>query len=365
MNSKKIILCMIVKNESKIIHRVINSILPIIDALSICDTGSSDNTTEIINDYIEIYGGELYNHKWVNFGHNRSLAFNSCIETATKLDFNLENTYALLLDADMELDIDINFIKDNLEDICYTLKQTGSTLSYYNKRLIRLDKYWQCIGVTHEYWNEKDNNSNSIKCDLLHINDHGDGGSKYDKFERDISLLIQGLIDEPLNSRYMFYLAQSYRDIGEKEKSIEMYKKHIETNPWNEEKWYSMMQIGIITDIKEDKLYWLTAAYEFRPNRSESLYYLANYCRLNKLYNQCIMFAITASKIPYPDKDILFIEDDIYKYKCLFEISIACFYSTYYKFEGHEACKKILEMKDLLNDNIINQTKKNIKFYES
>jgi glycosyltransferase involved in cell wall biosynthesis len=44
----KIILCMIVKNESKIIERIIKSVLQIVDEISICDTGSTDNTVEII-----------------------------------------------------------------------------------------------------------------------------------------------------------------------------------------------------------------------------------------------------------------------------------------------------------------------------
>ena len=39
---------MIVKNESKIIERCLNSARPIIDSVSICDTGSTDETPEII-----------------------------------------------------------------------------------------------------------------------------------------------------------------------------------------------------------------------------------------------------------------------------------------------------------------------------
>jgi glycosyltransferase involved in cell wall biosynthesis len=35
---------MIVKNESKIITRMLDTVLPIIDAYCICDTGSTDNT---------------------------------------------------------------------------------------------------------------------------------------------------------------------------------------------------------------------------------------------------------------------------------------------------------------------------------
>lgn len=42
---------MIVKNESKIITRLFDSVLDIIDCYCICDTGSTDNTINIIKEY--------------------------------------------------------------------------------------------------------------------------------------------------------------------------------------------------------------------------------------------------------------------------------------------------------------------------
>ena len=59
-----------------------------------------------------------------------------------------------------------------------------------------------------------------------YIVDIGDGGSKADKFERDIKLLTQGIKDEPDNSRYYFYLANSYHDSGKNDEAIEFYKIH-------------------------------------------------------------------------------------------------------------------------------------------
>ena len=52
-NQKQPTLClnMIVKNESKIIRRLFDSVLPIIDCYCICDTGSTDDTVQIITEY--------------------------------------------------------------------------------------------------------------------------------------------------------------------------------------------------------------------------------------------------------------------------------------------------------------------------
>ncbi len=45
---KTICLTMIVKNEIKVLKRCFDSVLPIIDTFSICDTGSTDGTPEFI-----------------------------------------------------------------------------------------------------------------------------------------------------------------------------------------------------------------------------------------------------------------------------------------------------------------------------
>ena len=50
-NTIKLCLNMIVKNESKIITRLLESVLSIIDCYCICDTGSTDNTIELINNF--------------------------------------------------------------------------------------------------------------------------------------------------------------------------------------------------------------------------------------------------------------------------------------------------------------------------
>ena len=98
-------------------------------------------------------------------------------------------------------------------DIFHIL-QGSDNFQYYNCRIIRNEQSNKYVGVTHEYI---DHPNHYKKCNIgknqLFIRDHGDGGSKNDKFERDIRLLTQGIIDEPHNSiRYHFYLANSYHD---------------------------------------------------------------------------------------------------------------------------------------------------------
>ena len=75
---KTISLCMIVKNESHIIERCLNSVKPLIDYVLIIDTGSTDNTIEVIKNWLIINNipGDVLVEPWINFAHNRSFALN-------------------------------------------------------------------------------------------------------------------------------------------------------------------------------------------------------------------------------------------------------------------------------------------------
>jgi len=70
-----IFLNMIVKNESKIIERCMDNV-SWIDGLVISDTGSTDDTREIIEAWRvrNKKMGAVVQNEWKNFGHNRTVA---------------------------------------------------------------------------------------------------------------------------------------------------------------------------------------------------------------------------------------------------------------------------------------------------
>ena len=100
-------LSMIVKNEAPNIERCLESVAPYIDYYIICDTGSTDNTKEIIKNFFDKKGipGEILDHEWKHFGHNRSLALEACLE---------KTKWALMIDADDT--IAGNFPVDKLDE---------------------------------------------------------------------------------------------------------------------------------------------------------------------------------------------------------------------------------------------------------
>lgn len=361
----KLGLFMIVKNESKIIKRCLESIREYIDFIVISDTGSTDKTVEYINDFLTLnkIPGKVYIDEWKNFGHNRTKSFINTQEWLKENNYNLQNTYLLTIDADMIIKVN-PFEKDILkEKTSWNIRQINPIMTYYNKRIFCSNMKFKCIGVTHEYWgcDEKDTDD---KMDDIYIQDIGDGGSKSDKFDRDIRLLTQGLIDEPENERYFFYLAQSYSDLGNKEEAINYYKKRINKGGWVEEVFISHLRLGdIYMDLKnyEKALFWWGLAYDYLPSRSETLFRIINYNRLKGKNNLALLYLNTALKIDYPKDQVLFIEHPVYEYKLIEELSISGFY-TKYKLIGFIACDYLI-MKRNIPEIVKKQCYNNLFFY--
>lgn len=345
---------MIVKNESRIIERLLNSTKGIIDCLSICDTGSTDNTVEIIKAYMKAHNipGKVYQHEWKNFGYNRSLSAAMALETIKELGFSPDSTYFLLLDADMILQVSPKFDKGALTVDAYTLLQKNNLLSYWNIRLIRASLPWECLGPTHEYWTCK-SKAEYDRLELLSIDDREDGGCKSDKIKRDIALLTQALKDEPDNLRYQFYLANSYKDDKNYPLALEYYEKRISVGGWDEEIFESLLQIALTQEIlgfePEKIIDSYKRAFKNRPFRLEPLFQLACFYRCHHQYNLAYEIAKLGEHFPYPHFDSLFIRRFIYEWGIKLELCFAAFHTNRFE-ECQKLSKELLENPDVPNN---------------
>jgi TPR repeat protein len=337
MAGNKICLNMIVKNESKIIERCIKSVYHLIDTWCIIDTGSTDGTQEIIKNLLKDKPGELIERPWVNFGHNR----NEAIRLGEKW-----GDWLLLIDADMVL-MDEGFDKAQLNPALdgYTMVQDNHGTRYDNFRLINTKRNWQCIGVTHEYYSPVDGIKAQKKIPEIWFLDISDGGSKSDKFERDIRLLTQGLIDEPVNHRYMFYLAQSYRDIQDFEKAIHWYTKCAETSTWDEEAWFSAYMVGWCMSHTDRNIQEVSVAlfkaWMTRPWRIEPVFHLALQFKKLQLWENAYQLLKVAASADYPSRDQLFIAAELYEGASVDEFSVAAYYCGKYE-ESHKAASQLV-----------------------
>ena len=327
---KTLCLNMIVKNEKKIIKRCLDSVYKYLDYWVICDTGSTDGTQEFIINYFKKKGikGELYEVKWVNFGYNRQ---ESIQKAYNKTD------YIILLDADFQLNvIDKNF-KNKLSENSYLIKY-DSTVEYYNLKLVSGKYLWKYKGVTHEYIYSDEINERGNILDGVTIIEKYDGSNRTidKKFKRDIKLLEQGIKDEPDNSRYYFYLANSYYDIGDYQNAIKYYKIRSIQNGYKEEVYlakykYALSKMKLNIDM-EIIIKYFYEAFNILPTRLESLYKIIKYFRKNENFKEGYKYGLLGLNNLYKyNNHYLFVDKYIENIAFPDELSICAYYSNNYK----------------------------------
>jgi glycosyltransferase involved in cell wall biosynthesis len=346
---------MIVKNEARIIERCLSSVKDVIDTWCIIDTGSTDGTQSLIKEVLKDIPGKLIERPWVNFGHNRTEAYQYASEMGS---------WILLIDADQVLSnkgFSINDLNDSVD--YYNLEQTSQNLTYQNKRLLNTKKDWKCIGVTHEYWDVKD--SHGKKLESLAITDLGDGGSKADKFERDLKLLREGLMEEPQNTRYKFYLAQTHKDLGHFKKAYNWYDVCLNESKWDEEIWYCEYMKAYCLVMSNTPIAEIEAqvmkAWLLRPWRSEPIYMLSKLFKQKNWIKNYYLLKLCKS-VNFPKNDVLFIEHHLYGDLITDELSVAAYWANN-KQESLTLMEKLLQTK--YGQNVKNRILQNIELVKA
>lgn len=352
---KTICLSMIVKNESAVITRCLATVKPIIDHWVIVDTGSTDGTQEIIKEYMKDIPGELYEHPWVDFAHNRNQALEY---TAGKAD------YALFIDADEMLEYAPDFKLPELDKDSYLMTLLRGNIQYGLTSLVRTDMGWKWVGVLHEYLSCPERKTvGQINGVFKTTKSDGDRSKDPQKYLKDIRVLQAALEKEPTNDRYMFYLAQSFHDYGDYENSIETYQKRVAMGGWDQEVFYSLWQIARMQEYLDKDTETVASAYKkaylYRPIRAEPLNDLAKYYMLHKDFEKAYEVSSIARTIPRPS-DILFVEKTAYDFDIELEYSVAAYWVGHY--EESQKVNLDLLAKSNLPDEIRKLVENNLAF---
>lgn len=368
----KIALSMIVKDETHVIERCLESMSQYIDYWIICDTGSTDGTQDLIKSFFEKKGipGELHEIPWEGFGKSRSRALSLC---DNKCD------YMWMIDADDFVVDDFKF-PEVMDASAYSLKIQRGDFTWWRNQIFKSGMGWGYVGVLHEYASCSTMKPEEMKQERLegkyHIEARTEGNrnvgiSPVEKYTKDAELLLDALTNEdsenyePKNDRYMFYLAQSYFDSQQFEKAEQSYIKRCEAGGWEEEIYYSMFRLAIISTILErpwqEQSERYLNAWAYRPIRAEPLHQLARLHRDRDEPRQAYLYAKHAATLPIPAHDILFISHDVYNWMCIDEIGAAAFYVQDFD-AGAIACKYLLDKK-LVHDGDKERIEKNLETY--
>jgi len=210
MTKEILSICMIIKNEDKILDKCLQSLIPYGYEIFIADTGSTDRSKEIALNYTN----NVMDYRW---NHDFAAARNFVIGRAT-------SEYVLLIDSD---EIVTSFDKNELESLIsknpkaigrllrindYTRGQEQFSARERVSRLFSKQEY-QYEGIIHEQVVHKRGLQNifyDIPIEMHHKGYDGDVSIRSKKAERNIILLKQELKAKGDDPYVLYQLGKSY-----------------------------------------------------------------------------------------------------------------------------------------------------------
>lgn len=318
----RICLNMIVKNEAAVIQRCLTSVRPYIDTWAIVDTGSTDGTQEIVRNFLRDLPGGLAERPWVDFATNR----NDALALAQGL-----GDYVIFIDADDRFEATPDFRMPSLQAPCYLIETVFSGVSSWVETLARLDVNWKWQGVLHEVLTSS-RPTEREKLMGLRLIKHTDGARNRDgvraKYARDAQVLERALRDDPENSRYQFYLAQSLREAGQYAQALAAYRRRAEMGDSPQEIYYSKLMTAVLAEQVGESDAAVVAAYQdayrYRPQRAETMTRLAHYLLRKGRFEQSRDCATIACNTPLSG-DTLLVDLDCYIWRPHDDLAMALF----------------------------------------
>ena len=363
---KKATICLsiIVKNEANVIERMLNTVYPILDHYIVVDTGSTDGTQDIVRKFFEEKGipGEVIDHKWVNFEDARNTALQACKD---KADFGF------WIDADEQLLIDPKFdvdtFKRNLSQFNgANIRVTYGGQKYYRMQFFNNENSWRWYGPVHEVLVNDDGAFNVGEAEGIGVLVLPDGNSwtsetQQQKYEAHAKILEDYVNNDPKKDpRWVFYLAQSYRDANtpeNQEKSLHWYQKRTEmVNGFWEEIYFSHLMCASLKSQLGHPLHEVLETYvragKTNPYRAEHLKPIILHYTAEKEFDAAYVYSSHAmkfaGKLPMPHS-ALFIDDQLYIWQIYDMHIIAAWYSG----RREEAIETYNKLEKIVNQGLI------------
>jgi glycosyltransferase involved in cell wall biosynthesis len=287
-----ICLNMIVKNESRNLDRLFESLQGWIDFYVIADTGSTDDTVQRIAALGRQWDipGLVVSHPWVDFAHNR----NGAMEAAARArqEGLHQCDWLLIIDADEELVVmDPGWKEKLVPGISYSTykKMDGLAFKHYFLPYTGSNTGWQWKGSIHNYMEAVGGTAPRVHLNTVYILTHEFEGAKShgfrdagQKYRRDIILMQQELAgQEPAleNIHRFFQLAYLYQVIKDTDASVRLFGQvsALAAAPLHMRYMADIIAARQLfnTGDKQSALQYFGHAYTLSPARMEYFYYRA------------------------------------------------------------------------------------------
>ncbi len=217
-------LCIMVKNGGPQFEQMLIDNLHVIDKWTILDTGSTDETIDIIKRVlVGKKNGQLYQEPFINFRDSRNrlldLAGKDC-----KYTLMLDDTYVIKNDLRKFL----NEVRSDQYSNSFTLFIHSDDTKYGSNRIVKTDSNLRYIHKIHEVITDKNNINIVIPEHVAYIKD-----KRFDYMEKrtmerkqlDLKLLYEEMEEDPNDPRTYYYLAQTYNLLQDYENAFNFFMK--------------------------------------------------------------------------------------------------------------------------------------------
>lgn len=338
-----VVACLMVRNESRVIRRCLDSLRGKVRDIVAVDTGSTDDTLKIVSSFAFDFRINTYQRPWVNFGYNRTEA----LKTAS-----LYGDYVLMVDADMTLEGEFPLMMGH---DAYRLVLRQGSLAVANTFLVKSGLPWRYVGATHEYLTcGRDFTTGHLTSPVLI--EHADSSRRLSgrKLPEDAELLEAELKKNPNDPRTVFYLARTYDDLYATQannqndfaalkwrgNAIASYRRRSEMQGYIDEIFYSEYRMGCLELSSSLAHLLLLHAWQICPHRWEPVQEACKQLNQQQLYQAS--YALSKQLLSRPaDPTGLFVSQDVYDYLLLFEHSISAYWVGEYQ-ESLEANERLL-----------------------
>lgn len=332
-------LVMIVKDEEAVIERALRSAKPWITRWVIVDTGSTDRTKEIIREVMADVSGLLLDRPWVNFEVNRTEALEAC---RGQMD------WAIMLDADDNLAGAVptpalwQALNEKVDGVALQIRH--GDIQHQRVQIFRVMADWCYRGVLHETAYCRGRPADQVRIGVLPPTTYmvtrceGVRSRDPEKYFKDALLLESEWARHPDNMRTLYYLAQSWRDAGNKKKAAQYYREYVDTSGgWPYERYMSYVNLIDLVESQEEKLALAWAAIEIAPSRLEAQYSVLRARRLAGLPATQQVYALAATTANRAiTEDIVYVNPSVYAWGFDDEFAVVAFATGHYR-EAYEA----------------------------
>ena len=326
---KTLAACLVIKNESKVIDYCLSQVRPFVNQIIVVDTGSTDNTIELVQNWAERFGFEDY-ISIISVGgkfHDADGDFHFG-DAKTFAMHQASTDYVLWMDANDVLVDPVaarnefdRLVNDGNEYYITMPTSLSPRFSYNRKRIVPRENAY-VHGRVHEYI--------AVDPKLLHghIQSQFNNQRNSPNLERNIKLLTKDWNEEK-TPRTAFYIANTYREMKDDTNALKWFTIRAYTPEWKgifHEEHYKALECvaelslplykdkkiskGDFFDICEDMI-------NLDKTRPEGYFYMGELYLHTQQYKKALDYLSNYSKCKIPQNPCLWLDRRIYKEKIM------------------------------------------------